>query len=105
MGKRAIPGALITAIVGDLTLVEEGTHAWIWEVHLANDMLIYYPEKGEAAYVPAGSVFYLPMGQLDEVRRLAMAEASAATEGIAARSHNQAVFADKVLEEIPPPPF
>ena len=79
MAKNNIPGTFVTAIVAEFELYEEGHHSWVWEVRLKNDMLVYHPVDGEAAYVPAGSVFYLPMGQFDEVKRAAITAASATT--------------------------
>jgi len=79
MAKGTIPPTYVFVAAVELELYHQADGDEVWECRLLNPLLVVDSHNNDHCFLPAGTVFYLPMGQLDEEKRIAYEAADLAS--------------------------
>lgn len=84
MAKSTIPAELACGALVELHLLQPADKGSVWEATCLRRLVLLNEDGSQGVHLPPGSVFYIPVGQLQGSWQSAFALADAAGEELAA---------------------
>lgn len=94
MAKNVIPRDIATVIFAECELARGDTNEGVWEITLTSPMVLIASRDAENLVFNAGTVFYMPFGQMGVWQTKAMELAGRMSDAIALEQVRDAVIAD-----------
>lgn len=84
MAKSIIPAELACGALIDLNLLQSADKGSVWEATCLRRLVLLNEDGSQGVHLPPGSVFYIPVGQMEGAYQTAMEMAAAAGDELAA---------------------